>query len=81
MDDHPNHPQCRARAFSSKPLAIGCALLGIAFIVLGWSFILAPDQGARDISKIVGAAFGFLGLSAYGFGQLVLAANRPPRRG
>jgi|HigsolmetaAR206D_1030411.scaffolds.fasta_scaffold10879_1 predicted permease len=80
MDGQANNSLNQAKQFSSMPVSIGRALLVIALLVLAWSFLLAPDQTARDLSKIVGAAVGLFGLFAYGFGKLVLATNKSPRK-
>ena len=80
MDNQASSSGNQAKQFSSRPVFIGRALLVIAFFVLAWSFVLASDQTARYISKIVGAAVGLLGLFAYGFGKLVLATNKSPRK-
>ena len=77
MDGQANNSLNQAKQFSSMPVSIGRALLVIALLVLAWSFLLAPDQTARDL-KIVGAAVGLFGLFAYGFGKLVLATNKSP---
>lgn len=66
-------------AFATRPMMAGKLIVIIGLAAIAVASFLVPDADARQATRIGGAALIFVGVLAYGFGRLVLKANRSPR--
>lgn len=71
-------PGARAKSFGGGPIRVG-KLAFVAGVLALLVAVFAPEGTVRQVAGFAALALVALGMAAYWFGRLILAANRSPR--